>query len=90
MKLVGNGSLGEGARVNVADHTLCVESCDNLDKKTRRRARVAAAKIGAHFTRSVEGMIMRKFFPRDIPLQYLHVLLLKLCLTFIFIRCCLH
>jgi len=59
VKLIGNGSLGEGARVNVADLTLRVESGDNLEKKTRRRARVAAAKMGAHFTRSAEGMIMR-------------------------------
>lgn len=60
VKLIGNGSLGEGARVNIADFTLRVENGDSLDKKTRRRARVAAAKMGAQFTRSAEGMIMRK------------------------------
>jgi hypothetical protein len=60
VKLIANGSLGEGARVNAADYTLCVESGDNLEKKTRRRARVAAGKMGAHFTRNAEGMIMRK------------------------------
>lgn len=77
VKLIGNGSLGEGARVNVADLTLRVESGDNLEKKTRRRARVAAAKMGAHFTRSAEGMIMRKSMPPDIRLYYA-LLLLKL------------
>ena len=77
VKLVGNGSLGEGARVNIADFTLCVESGESLNKKTRRRARVTAAKMGAHFTRSAEGMIMRKFFPPD----DIHVIFLKLYLT---------
>ena len=60
VKLISNGSLGEGTRVNAADHTLRVESGDNLDKKNRRRARVAAAKMGARFIRNAEGMIMRK------------------------------
>lgn len=59
VQLIGNGSLGEGARVNVADYTVRVESGEILDNKTRRRARVAAAKMGAHFTRNAEGMIMR-------------------------------
>ena len=60
VKLIGNGSLGEGARVNVADSTLRIESGDAIDRKTRRRARVAAAKMGANFMRSANGMIMRK------------------------------
>lgn len=82
VKLVGNGSLGEGARVNIADFTLCVESGESLNKKTRRRARVTAAKMGAHFTRSAEGMIMRKFFPPEYIYSYaIHVIFLKMYLT---------
>ena len=89
VQLIGNGSLGEGARVNVADYTVRVESGEILDNKTRRRARVAAAKMGAHFTRNAEGMIMRKSIPLPpgrfiILCDYLHYVFP------LFIRCCLH
>lgn len=93
VKLISNGSLGEEARVNIADFTLRVESGDSLDRKTRRRARVAAAKMGAHFTRSAEGMIMRKFLPLLLwhsPYCYYSNYCVFLLFYFIFNRCCLY
>lgn len=59
VKLIGNGSLGKGVRINSADYTVRIESEDNVDRKTRRQTRVAAAKMGIHFSRNAEGMIMR-------------------------------
>jgi COP9 signalosome complex subunit 1 len=60
VKLIGNGSLGKGVRINSADYTVRIESEHSVDRKTRRQTRVAAAKMGIHFTRNAEGMIMRE------------------------------
>ena len=53
-------SLGEGARINALDKTLCVEGPKSVQRKARRRARVRAAKMGVEFARNAEGMILRE------------------------------
>ena len=53
-------SLGEGARINALDKTLCVEGPKSVQRKATRRARVRAAKMGVEFARNAEGMILRE------------------------------
>lgn len=55
-------SLGKGARINALEKTLSVESSSSVARKSRRRARVRAAKMGVEFMRNAEGMIMRELY----------------------------
>ncbi|KAL9186518.1 hypothetical protein ACHAXT_005756 [Thalassiosira profunda] len=52
-------SLGDGARIDALAKTVTVESPKSKDRKARRRARAAAAKMGVHFARTAEGMLLK-------------------------------